>query len=68
MLNTIIRPLQLCDGIEALHDNIEHTAMELTSGSLRNVREVEVSLISNGKVSSTTSLSSTKPLLTKIII
>ena len=52
ILNTIVLPLQECDGIEALRDAVNHTAMELNSGALRSVREVEVSLISNGKVSS----------------
>lgn len=51
LLRTIIHPLQHCDGIEALHNTIDHTAIELKSGSLRTVREVEVSLISNSKVS-----------------
>ncbi|KAF6232232.1 hypothetical protein HO173_009615 [Letharia columbiana] len=51
ILKTIILPLQHCDGIEALHDTISYTAMELSNGSLRSVREVEVSLISNGKPS-----------------
>ena len=51
MLRTVIHPLQRCEGIEALRDAINHTAMELNSGTLRSAREVEVSLISNGKVS-----------------
>ena len=55
---TIIRPLQHCDGIEALHDSIGYTAMDLKSGSLRSVREVEVSLILNGKVSSANTITS----------
>lgn len=50
MLKKIIHPLQKCRGIEALHANIEHTTTELRNGSLRTVRDVEVSLISNGKV------------------
>ena len=52
MMKTIIYPLLHYHGIEALHDTIKHTASELSSGSLRSVREVEVSLISNGKVRS----------------
>lgn len=56
MLRTIIHRLQQCDGIEALRHTIKNTAMELSSGSLRSVREVEVSLISNGKVSSTSAI------------
>ena len=52
MLRTIVHPLRECEGIEALHDAVNHTAMELNSGALRSVREVEVSLISNGKVGS----------------
>ena len=52
MLRTVVHPLQKRDGIEALRDAVNHTAMELNSGSLRSVREVEVSLISNGKVNS----------------
>ena len=51
MLRTIIYPLQECDGIEALRAAVKHTAVELTSGSLRSLREVEVSLIANGTVS-----------------
>ena len=51
MLNTIIYPLDRCDGIEALRGGIDYTATALRDGSLRSVREVEVSLISNGKVS-----------------
>ena len=51
MMKTVIHPLQRCDGIEALHNRIEATATELRNGSLRSVREVEVSLIWNGKVS-----------------
>ena len=47
---TVIYPLQHCDGIEALHDTINCTAKGLSNGSLWSVREVEVSLISNGKV------------------
>ena len=50
LLEKIIYPLQECDGIKALHAKIELTAIELRNGSLRNVREVEVSLIANGKV------------------
>ena len=49
---TIIYPLQHCHGIEALHAAIDDTAKDLNSGSLRTVREVEASLISNGKVRS----------------
>ena len=48
---TVIHPLQTCDDIEALHDVVKHTAGELRSGRLRSVREVEVSLVSNGQVS-----------------
>lgn len=51
MMKTIIHPLQTCDGIEALRNGIDFTATELRHGSLRSVREVEVSLIWNGKVS-----------------
>ena len=51
MLRTIIHPLQRCEGIEALLDAVNHTAMELDRGALRSAREVEVSLISNGRVS-----------------
>ena len=51
MLNTIIYPLDRCDGIEALRGGIDYTVTALRDGSLRSVREVEVSLISNGKVS-----------------
>lgn len=51
MLKTIIRPLQCCGGIEGLRGSIDYTATELRDGSLRSVREVEVSLVSNGKVS-----------------
>lgn len=51
MLKTIIHPLQSCDGFEALRGSIHFTASELRDGSLRSVREVEVSLISNGKSS-----------------
>ena len=50
LLMTIICPLQHCAGIEALHGAINCTAKDLSSGSLRSVREVEVSLISNGQV------------------
>ena len=50
MLKKIIHPLQKYGGIEALHANIELTTTELRNGSLRTVREVEISLISNGKV------------------
>lgn len=53
LLRSVIHPLRHCDGIEALQNTIDHTTIELKSGSLRSVREVEVSLISNGKVSST---------------
>ena len=51
MLRTVVHPLQKCEGIEALRDAVNHTAMELNSGALRSVREVEVSLMSKGKVS-----------------
>lgn len=51
ILNTIIHPLRNYNGIEALRGIIDYTAVELRNGSLRNVREVEVSLISNGEVS-----------------
>ena len=51
ILRKIIHPLQQCHGIEALRDAVNHTAMEWSSGSLCSVREVEVSLISNGQVS-----------------
>lgn len=57
MLKTIIHPLQSCDGIEALRCSIDFVAAELQSGSLRSVREVEVSLLSNGKVSTHSSTS-----------
>ena len=50
MLKKIIHPLQKCRGIEALHATIEHTTTELRNGSLRSVREVEISLISNVNV------------------
>lgn len=50
MLKTIIHPLRSCNGIEALRGSIDYTATELRNGSLRSVREVEVSLISNGRV------------------
>lgn len=63
MLKTIIHSLQRCDGIEALHDTINYTAMELSNGSLRSVREVEVSLISNGKVGNTHTITSSRLLL-----
>lgn len=59
MLKTIIHPLQSCDGIEALRKSIDFVAAELQNGSLRSVREVEVSLISNGKVSTNTHHSDT---------
>lgn len=51
MLKTVIHPLQCCDGIEGLRGSIDLTVTELRGGSLRSVREVEVSLILNGKVS-----------------
>ncbi len=51
MFKTVIHPLQSCDGIEGLRGSIDFTATELRTGSLRSVREVEVSLLSNGKVS-----------------
>lgn len=63
MLKTIIHPLQSCDGIEALRGSIHFTASELRDGSLRSVREVEVSLISNGRVS-THPIASSRDLLT----
>ena len=50
LLEKIIDPLRKHDGIKALHAKIELTATELRNGSLRNIREVEVSLIANGKV------------------
>ena len=62
LLKTIIRPLQSCDGIEALHGSINHTATQLRNGSLRSVREVEVSLTSNGKVRTHSIMSSKAPL------
>ena len=52
MLKTIIHPLERWAGIEAFQDTIKFTTSELSNGSLLNPREVEVSLISNGKVSS----------------
>lgn len=63
MLKTIVRPLQSSDGIESLYGCIDLTATELRNGSLRSVREVEVSLISNGKVSTYATIS-TRDLLT----
>ena len=63
MLKTIVRPLQSCAGIESLHQSIDLTATELQNGSLRSVREVEVSLLSNGKVS-THAPTSSRDLLT----
>lgn len=51
MLKTVIHPLQCCDGIEGLRGSIDLTVTELRDGSLRSVREVEVSLILNGKSS-----------------
>ena len=63
MLKTIVRPLQSCAGIESLHHSIDLTATELQNGSLRSVREVEVSLLSNGKVS-THATASSRDLLT----
>ena len=62
LLKTIIRPLQSYDGIEALHGSVNHTATELRNGSLRSVREVEVSLTSNGKVRTQSIMSSKAPL------
>ena len=63
MLKTVIYPLRSCDGIEALRGSIDVTTTELRRGSLRSVREVEVSLISNGKVSTHPNMSS-RDLLT----
>ena len=64
MLKTIIHPLQRCVGIEALNDAINTTAIELGSGLLRSVREVEISLISNGKVSRNHRITLSKSMLT----
>ncbi len=63
MLKTVIHPLQSCDGIEGLRGSIDFTATELRTGSLRSVREVEVTLLSNGKVS-THPITSSRDMLT----
>ena len=57
LLRIIIYPLQDCHGTEAFHEITKYTGEEVKRGSLRNVGEVEVSLVLNGKVSSTGTLS-----------
>ncbi|KAK3170050.1 hypothetical protein OEA41_009435 [Lepraria neglecta] len=52
MLDVIIKPLQQWSGIETLHDCIKDTEAQMCNGMLRCAREVEVSLVSNGRVSS----------------
>ena len=51
MINTIIHPLQQQRGIEALREQMSDAEAQLHNGLLRNPREVEVVLISSGKVS-----------------
>ena len=57
MINAIIYPLQQQRGIEALRDQVSDAEAQLHNGLLRNPREVEVVLISSGKVSTSWSTS-----------
>lgn len=57
MINAIIHPLQQQRGIEALRDQVSDAEAQLHNGLLRNPREVEVVLISSGKVSTSWSTS-----------
>ena len=51
MINAIIHPLQQQRGIEAFRDQVSEAEAQLHNGLLLNLREVEVALISSGKVS-----------------
>lgn len=51
LVERIIRPLQLQKGIEAFHDNLVDASSRICGGTLREVREVEVALVSSGRVS-----------------
>lgn len=53
MIDNITRPLQQKPGIEALRRIVVHTEFLIDSGSLQNVREVEVTLLTSGRVSPT---------------
>jgi hypothetical protein len=55
MINAIIHPLQQQRGIEAFRDQVSEAEAQLHNGLLRSPREVEVVLISNGKVSTSQS-------------
>ncbi len=51
MINQIIEPLQRHSGIEAFRETVVDTEFRLRSGMLRDPWEVEVTLLSSGRVS-----------------
>lgn len=52
MIENITEPLQRQCGIEAFRDCVVETEFQIRSGLLRNHREVEVTLLTIGKVGS----------------
>ncbi len=52
MMDNITRPLQQEKGIEALRRIVVDTEYQIDRGVLQNTREVEVTLMTSGRVSS----------------
>ena len=51
MMDQIIQPLKYQSGIEAFRPSVEYAEFQLSSRLLHNPHEVEVTLLSSGKVS-----------------
>ena len=68
MIKNIIQPLQLERGVEALLEIVTDTERELRRGSLQSTREVEVTLLTSGRVSSNSSPISITPLANDFLV
>ncbi len=53
LIENIIRPLTQKKGIEAFQANLENARSGILDGTLRSIRDVEVVLVSTGRVSNT---------------
>ena len=56
MVRHVIGPLQKEQGIEVFRHNMVDAEFKLRSGLLRNPRELEIALLSSGRVSSKSAL------------
>ena len=62
MINNITRPLQQKPGIEALRRIVIDTELLIDRGFLQTTREVEITLLTSGRVSSMSPLCLISPL------